>query len=55
MNQLQLRQFDALEVMRKVRGRYRNPQLSAKEFIELVSRNGLPQTAQYLQTHMGLI
>ena len=27
----------------------------AKEFIELVSRNGLPQTAQYLQTHMGLI
>jgi hypothetical protein len=55
MNQLQLRQFDALEVMRKVRGRYRNPQLSAKEFIELVSRNGLAQTAQYLQTHMGLI
>ena len=55
MNQLQLRQFDALEVMRKVSGRYRNPQLSAKEFIELVSRNGLPQTAQYLQTHMGLI
>jgi hypothetical protein len=55
MNQLQLRQFDALEVMRKVRGRYRSPQLSAKEFIELVSRNGLPQTAQYLQTHMGLI
>lgn len=55
MNQLQLRQFDALQVMRKVRGRYRNPQLSAKEFIELIGRNGLPQTAQYLEAHMGLI
>jgi predicted nucleic acid-binding protein len=55
MNQLQLRQFDALEVIRNIRNRLRNPPYDAGEFVDLVARNRLPQTAQYLQGHTGLI
>lgn len=55
MNQLQLRQFDALEIIRKVRERFKSPPMTADEFIELIQKNRLPQTAQYLKSHLGLI
>lgn len=55
MNQLELRPFEALEVMKRVRGRMRKPALSALEFIDRIEKNQLPQTAQYLRVHAGLI
>jgi hypothetical protein len=55
MNQLELRPFEAIEVMKRVRGRMRKPSLTALEFIERIERNQLPQTAQYLRAHAGLI
>lgn len=55
MNQLQLRQFDALEIIRKVRERFKSPSMTADEFVELIQRNRLSQTAQYLRSHLGLI
>lgn len=55
MNQLELRSFEALEVIKRVRGRMRNPARSAVELLELVEKNQLPQTAQYLRPHIGLI
>lgn len=55
MNQLELRPFEALEVMKCVRGRMRKPALSTFEFIDRIEKNQLPQTAQYLRGHSGLI
>lgn len=55
MNQLELRPFEALEVIKRVRGRMRNPVRSATELLEIVGKNQLPQTAQYLRPHIGLI
>jgi predicted nucleic acid-binding protein len=55
MNQLGLRPFDALEVFKGVRARRINPKTSATEFIDMVEKSSLPQTAQYLRGHTGLI
>jgi len=55
MNQLELRPFEALEVIKRVRARMRHPARSAVELIELLEKSGLPQTAQYLKAHAGLI
>ena len=55
MNQLELRPFEALEVFKRVRAKRRNPACTAAELIDLVERNGLPQTAQHLRTRAGLI
>lgn len=55
MNQLELRPFDALEIIKRVRGRMRNPARSAADLIEMLGKNGLPQTAQYLKSRAGLI
>ena len=55
MNQLELRPFEALEVFKRVRSKRRNPECSAAELIDMVEKNGLPQTAQHLRTHTGLI
>lgn len=55
MNQLELRPFEALEVFKRVRAKRRNPACTAAELIDLVERNGLPQTAQHLRVHTGLI
>lgn len=55
MNQLGLRSFDALEVFKGVRARRINPTTSATEFIDMVEKSSLPQTAQYLRGHTGLI
>jgi len=55
MNQLELRPFEALEIIKRVRARMRNPARSAAELIEMLEKNGLPQTAQYLKSRTGLI
>lgn len=55
MNQLELRPFEALEIIKRVRARMRNPARSAAELIEMLEKNGLPQTAQYLKSRVGLI
>ena len=55
MNQLELRPFEALEVIKRVRARLRQPARSAAEFIDIIEKNQLPQTAQYLRTRAGLI
>lgn len=55
MNQLELRPFEALEVFKRVRAKRRNPACSASELIDMVEKNGLPQTAQHLRLRVGLI
>ncbi|MHB1700872.1 MAG: PIN domain-containing protein [Acidobacteriaceae bacterium] len=55
VNQLELRPFDALEVIKQVRARMRNPARTANELINLIEKNGLPQTAQHLRARAGLI
>jgi predicted nucleic acid-binding protein len=55
MNQLELHPFEALEVIKRVRARMRNPARSAVELIETLEKRGLPQTAQYLKSRAGLI
>ena len=55
MNQLELRPFEALEIIKRVRARMRNPARSAADLIEMLEKNGLPQTAQYLKSRAGLI
>lgn len=55
MNQLELRPFDALEVFKQVRAKRRNPACTAAELIDMVEKNGLPQTAQHLRARAGLI
>ena len=54
-NPLELRPSEALEVIKRVRARMRNPARSVPELIELLEKSGLPQTAQYLKVHAGLI
>ncbi|OQW85788.1 MAG: PIN domain-containing protein [Rhodoferax ferrireducens] len=55
MNQLELKPFEALEVFKRVRAKRRNPACSASELIDMVEKNGLPQTAQHLRLRVGLI
>ena len=55
MNQLELRPFEALEVIKRVRARMKNPTRSAQELVEMLERSGLPQTAQHLRGRIGLI
>jgi hypothetical protein len=55
MNQLELRPFEALEVFKGVRAKRRKPECSAAELIDMVEKSGLPQTAQHLRAHAGLI
>lgn len=55
MNQLELRTLEALEVFKRVRAKRRKPPCTAAELIDMVERNGLPQTAQHLRAHAGLI
>ena len=55
MNQLELRPFEALEVFKRVRTKRRNPACTAMELIAMVEKSGLPQTAQHLRAHAGLI
>ena len=55
MNQLELRPFEALEVVKRVRAKRRNPACTAAELIDMIEKSGLPQAAQHLRAHAGLI
>ncbi len=55
MNQLELRPFEALEVFKRVRAKRQRPECSAMALIDMVEKCGLPQTAQHLRAHAGLI
>jgi predicted nucleic acid-binding protein len=55
MNQLELRPFEALEVIKRVRAKRRNPACSVTELIDMIEKSGLPQTAQHLRARAGLI
>lgn len=55
MNQLELRPFEALEVIKRVRARRKNPPCTPDEFIDMVEKSGLPQAAQHLRMRAGLI
>ena len=55
MNQLELRPFEALEVIKRVRAKRRSPVCSVTELIDMIEKSGLPQTAQHLRAHAGLI
>jgi hypothetical protein len=55
MNQLELRELDALVALKMMRERMRKPPRSAAELIDIIERNQLPQTAQYLRVRVGLI
>jgi predicted nucleic acid-binding protein len=55
MNQLQLRPFDALEVIRGMRASLKRPPYEPTAFVDLIERQGLPQTALYLRAQAGLI
>ena len=55
MNQLELRPLEALEVIKRVRARRLKPACTAAQLIDMIEKSGLPQTAQHLRAHAGLI
>lgn len=55
MNQLELRQLEALEAIKAMRSRLRNPPVSAADLIKTLERSGLPLTASHLRQAEGLI
>ena len=55
MNQLELREYEALAAIKRMRARLRNPPRSKEEFIETLERNGLVQTARRLRQRVELI
>lgn len=55
MNQLELRQLEALEAIKAMRSRLRNPPISAADLIKTLERSGLPLTASHLRQAEGLI
>lgn len=54
-NQLDLRQIAAIEAVKKMRARLKNPPLSATELIDRLERSQLPLTAAMLRQAEGLI
>jgi predicted nucleic acid-binding protein len=55
MNQLELLPFEALSVIKQARARMKNPALTANEYITMVEKCGLPQTAKHLRLHADFI
>jgi predicted nucleic acid-binding protein len=55
MNQLELRQLDALAAIKTMRARLRNPAVSAADLIGILERCGLPQSAARLRHAESLI
>ena len=55
LNQLELRELDALGAIKTMRGRLRRPTLSAAELIATFERAGLLATAAHLRRAQGLI
>lgn len=55
MNQLQLQELVAIEAIKKMRARWKNPARSAVELIVALEKRGLPFTAAYLKQAEALI
>jgi len=55
MNQIEIRPFDSLEVIKRVRTRMRNPARSAITLVDILDKSGLHQTAKYLNSKIDLI
>lgn len=55
MNQLQLQEIVALEAVKGMRARWRNPPRSAEELIEALQKRGLPLSAEHLKQAKNLI
>jgi hypothetical protein len=55
MNQLQLQELTAIEAIKKMRARWKNPERSAAELIDALEKRGLPFTAAHLKQASGLI
>lgn len=55
MNQLQLQQLVALEAVKRMRARWRNPERTASELINALEHRGLPLTAEHLRQASSLI
>ncbi len=55
LNQLELRPFEALAAVKKMRARLRRPPQSAAELIATLERSGLPASAAHLRQAQALI
>jgi hypothetical protein len=52
---LELRPFDALAALKRMRERMAAPVITGVELITLIEKRGLPQTAQFLKGQKTLI
>ena len=55
MNQLQLQELVAIEAIKKMRARWKNPERSAAELMDALEKRGLPITAAHLKQAEALI
>jgi predicted nucleic acid-binding protein len=55
MNQLELLPREALLTIKQVRMRNKNPPIDAVDFISMIEKSGLPQTAQHIRHWVELI
>lgn len=55
MNQLELREYEALAAIKRMRARLRNPPRSPQEFIDTLQQHGLVQSARRLRERINLI
>lgn len=55
MNQVQLQELVAIEAIKRMRARWKNPERSASEFIAALEKRGLPLSAAHLKNPEALI
>lgn len=55
MNQLQLQELVAIEAIKRMRARWKNPERSASELIAALEKRGLPLSAAHLKQAEALI
>lgn len=55
MNQLELREYEALAAIKRQRARLKNPPRSPSEFIDTLEQQGLVQSARRLRERINLI
>lgn len=55
MNQLQLQELVALDAVKRMRARWKNPERTAAELIAALEQRGLPLTAEHLRQAESLI
>jgi hypothetical protein len=55
MNQLQLQELVAVQAIKRMRARWKNPPRTATELIDTLEKRGLPLTAAFLKQVEALI